>query len=216
MLYPLLEQYNINEHKLIAYGFNKTETGFKLKKELPDAGLYAVFVISDKVFEVNVFDAYTDEEYLPFNVVDNTTGFVTSVREQVENLVQEIKEMCLLKANKKLRLMEYCTAQFGTKPEAPWEDSPDFYTFKTARRNKWYALFMTIPYKSLGLAAKGTLDVVNVKLPPEKVAYLIDRVHFYPAYHMNKKHWLTIILDKEADEPLVQQLLEESYALVEK
>ena len=175
-----------------------------------------MFVLRGKVFEVNVFDAYTDEEYLPFNVVDNTTGFVTSVREQVENLVQEIKEMCLLKVNKKLRLMEYCTAQFGTKPEAPWEDSPDFYTFKTARRNKWYALFMTIPYKSLGLTAKGRLDVLNIKLPPEKVADLIDRVHFYPAYHMNKKHWLTIILDKEADEPLVQQLLEESYALVEK
>ena len=49
-----------------------------------------------------------------------------------------------------------------------------------------------------------------------EVADLIDRVHFYPAYHMNKKHWLTIILDKEVDEPLVQKLLEESYALVEK
>ena len=57
---------------------------------------------------------------------------------------------------------------------------------------------------------------VNIKLPPEKVLDLIDRVHFYPAYHMNKKHWITIVLDKEVDEPLVQQLLEESYGLVEK
>ena len=116
----------------------------------------------------------------------------------------------------KLRLMEYCERKFGTEPEAPWEDSPDAYTFKTAKRNKWYALFMTIPYKSLGLVAKGALDVVNIKLPPEKVLGLIDRVHFYPAYHMNKKHWITIVLDKEVDEPLVQQLLEESYGLVEK
>ena len=216
MLYPLLEQYDIDCQRAIAYGFSRTEAGFELKKELLDVGLYAIFVISGKRFEVNVFDAYTDEEYLPFNVADNITGFVTGIREQVEALVQEIKEKCLLNSNMKLRLMEYCERKFGTEPEAPWEDSPDAYTFKTAKRNKWYALFMTIPYKSLGLAAKGTLDVVNIKLPPEKVLDLIDRVHFYPAYHMNKKHWITIVLDKEVDEPLVQQLLEESYGLVEK
>ena len=216
MLYPLLEQYDIDYKRAIAYGFSRTEAGLELKKELPGVGLYAVFVIAGKSFEVNVFDADTDEEYLPFNVLDNVTGFVTGIREQVEDLVQEIKEKCLLSSNMKLRLMEYCERKFGTEPEAPWEDSPDAYTFKTAKRNKWYALFMTIPYKSLGLVAKGTLDVVNIKLPPAKVLDLIDRVHFYPAYHMNKKHWITIVLDKEVDEPLVQQLLEESYGLVEK
>ena len=216
MLYPLLEQYDIDCKRAIAYGFSRTEAGLELKKELPGVGLYAVFVIAGKSFEVNVFDADTDEEYLPFNVLDNITGFVTGIREQVEDLVQEIKEKCLLNSNMKLRLMEYCERKFGTEPEAPWEDSPDAYTFKTAKRNKWYALFMTIPYKSLGLVAKGALDVVNIKLPPEKVLDLIDRVHFYPAYHMNKKHRVTIVLDKEVDEPLVQQLLEESYGLVEK
>ena len=216
MLYPLLEQYDIDCKRAIAYGFSRTEAGLELKKELPGVGLYAIFVIAGKSFEVNVFDADTDEEYLPFNVLDNITGFVTGIREQVEDLVQEIKEKCLLNSNMKLRLMEYCERKLGTEPEAPWEDSPDAYTFKTAKRNKWYALFMTIPYKSLGLAAKGTLDVVNIKLPPEKILDLIDRVHFYPAYHMNKKHWITIVLDKEVDETLVQQLLEESYGLVEK
>ena len=216
MLYHLLEQYDIDCKRAIAYGFSRTEAGLELKKELPGVGLYAIFVIAGKSFEVNVFDADTDEEYLPFNVLDNITGFVTGIREQVEDLVQEIKEKCLLNSNMKLRLMEYCERKFGTEPEAPWEDSPDAYTFKTAKRNKWYALFMTIPYKSLGLGAKGALDVVNIKLPPEKVLDLIDRVHFYPAYHMNKKHWITIVLDKEVDEPLVQQLLDESYGLVEK
>ena len=216
MLYHLLEQYDIDCKRAIAYGFSRTEAGLELKKELPGVGLYAVFVIAGKSFEVNVFDADTDEEYLPFNVLDNITGFVTGIREQVEDLVQEIKEKCLLNSNMKLRLMKYCERKFGTEPEAPWEDSPDAYTFKTAKRNKWYSLFMTIPYKSLGLVAKGTLDVVNIKLPPAKVLNLIDRVHFYPAYHMNKKHWITIVLDKEVDEPLVQQLLEESYGLFEK
>ena len=214
MLYSLLEQYDIDCKRAIAYGFGRTEAGLELKKELPGVGLYAIFVISGKRFEVNVFDAYTDEEYLPFNVLDNITGFVTGIREQVESLVQDIKEACLIKANMKLRLMEYCERKFGTEPEAPWEDSPDAYTFKTAKRNKWYALFMTIPHKSLGLVAKGTLDVVNIKLPPEKVLDLIDRVHFYPAYHMNKKHWISVYPGEEISEALLRDLINDSWNLV--
>ena len=112
--------------------------------------------------------------------------------------------------------MDYCSQRFGTVPDAPWPETPENFTFKTARRNKWYALFMTIPYKSLGLAKAGKVDVLNIKLPPAKVAQLVDRQHFYPAYHMNKKHWLTVMLQKDADISLVQELLAESYQLVEK
>ena len=42
------------------------------------------------------------------------------------------------------------------------------------------------------IVGKGTLDVVNIKLPPEKILNLIDRVHFYPAYHMNKKLYVLL------------------------
>ena len=75
---------------------------------------------------------------------------------------------------------------------------------------------MTIPYKSLGLAKAGKVDILNIKLPPAMVFQLVDRQHFYPAYHMNKKHWLTVMLQKDADISLVQKLLAESYQLVEK
>lgn len=112
--------------------------------------------------------------------------------------------------------MDYCSQRFGTVPDAPWPETPENFTFKTARRNKWYALFMTIPYKSLGLVKAGKVDVLNIKLPPAKVTQLVDRQYFYPAYHMNKKHWLTVMLQKDADISLVQELLAESYQLVEK
>ena len=57
---------------------------------------------------------------------------------------------------------------------------------------------------------------MNIKLRPAKIEQLVDRQHFYPAYHMNKKHWLTVMLQKDADISLVQELLAESYQLVEK
>ena len=55
-----------------------------------------------------------------------------------------------------------------------------------------------------------------IKLPPAKVTLLVDRLYFYPEYHMNKRHWLTVMLQKDADISLVQELLAESYQLVEK
>ena len=57
---------------------------------------------------------------------------------------------------------------------------------------------------------------MNIKLPPAKITQLVDRVSFYPAYHMNKKHWLTVLLKKDLDMALVQELIAESYSLVEK
>lgn len=216
MLYPILEQYDVDIEKALAYGFVREDAGLTLRKVLPETEFYAVVTLAGKALSVNVLERDTDEEYLPFNVADNISGYVMSVREKAEALLEEIKTQCLIKSNVKLQLMDYCSQRFGTVPDAPWPETPENFTFKTARRNKWYALFMTIPYKSLGLAKAGKVDVLNIKLPPAKIEQLVDRQHFYPAYHMNKKHWLTVMLKKDADIALVQELLAESYRLVEK
>ena len=34
-----------------------------------------------------------------------------------------------------------------------------------------------------------------------------------PAYHMNKEHWNTIIVDEKVDNNLVKELIEQSYQL---
>ena len=210
MLYPILEQYDVDIKKALAYGFVREGAGLILRKVLPETEFYAVVTLAGKALSVNVLERDTDEEYLPFNVADNISGYVMSVREKAEALLEEIKTQCLIKSNVKLQLMDYCSQRFGTVPEAPWPETPENFTFKTARRNKWYALFMTIPYKSLGLAKAGKVDVLNIKLPPAKIEQLVDMQHFYPAYHMNKKHWLTVMLQKDADIPLVQELLAEA------
>ena len=75
---------------------------------------------------------------------------------------------------------------------------------------------MSIPYKSLWLDNSGKIDVLNVNLNPELIQCLIDKKHFFPAYHMNKKHWISIVLDSDVDLNLVKSLIDESFNLVEK
>ena len=75
---------------------------------------------------------------------------------------------------------------------------------------------MSVSYKTLGLDKSGKIDILNVKLNPEVIESLIDKKHFFPAYHMNKKYWITILLDSDMDLDLVKSLIDESFNLVEK
>lgn len=215
MYYSVLDKYEIDLAEALAYGFVINGSILTFRKELSGTEFYIIITISGKEFRVDVFDIETEEEYLPFNVVDNQSGYVNQVREMVDSVINEIIGKCFKIIDTKNLLMKYCTRTFGTVPETPWEDTPDAYTFKTSKRNKWYAVFLTIPYKSLGIYKKGKLDIVNIKLEPERVIELIDIEHYFPAYHMNKKHWLTIVLDKDVNIEQTEELLQCSYALVE-
>ncbi|MBQ7619491.1 MAG: MmcQ/YjbR family DNA-binding protein, partial [Treponema sp.] len=79
---------------------------------------------------------------------------------------------------------------------------------------KWFALVMEITYKNLGLANDKKVFVVNLKADPERVADLADKKTIFPAYHMNKKHWITVLLTSATDFDLLRSLTEQSRALV--
>ena len=54
----------------------------------------------------------------------------------------------------------------------------------------------------------------NVKTDPNYSDILRNTYDYViPAYHMNKEHWNTIIIDKKVDEDLVKELIEQSYQL---
>ncbi len=56
---------------------------------------------------------------------------------------------------------------------------------------------------------------VNLKVNPEYGAELRDRYAFVQqAYHMNKKHWITLVMDGTAPDKLIKGLIDDSYDLV--
>lgn len=65
-------------------------------------------------------------------------------------------------------------------------------------------------------AAEERVEVLNVKLPPERIRELLERPGYFPAYHMSKKSWLTVILDGTLPDETVRALLKESFELVER
>ena len=58
------------------------------------------------------------------------------------------------------------------------------------------------------------VEIINIKIDPEKIIELKKRRGFYDAYHMSKKNWITIALDGSVSDSLVIDLLKKSRALV--
>ncbi len=109
-------------------------------------------------------------------------------------------------------LKEHIFSTYGVGAEQPWKDDPTDEIFRRADSGKWFALVMEIPERYVRLG-DGTMTAMNIKSEPFMVAGLIRDEGIYPAYHMNKTHWVTVDLAAVPDEK-IKVLIDVSYNLV--
>lgn len=69
--------------------------------------------------------------------------------------------------------------------------------------------------KIFALTDINEFETINLKCDPEEAIQLRERYDaVQPGYHMNKKHWNTIILDGSVPDKFVFQWIDHSYELV--
>ncbi len=209
----ILKQYYFIPNKLLEYGLKQKNENYVLEKSLNEE-LDVTFMINRNSFQIDVYEKNTKEQFLPFYIKNAGGSYLLEVKSKIEEEIKNLLNICFKKHDKKEQLLFYVKQKYGTLPEYPWKDSPTYCTLKTNQKQKWYGLFMNIPYKTLGLKGEELVDVVNLKNDPETIAHLIDYKNFFPAYHMNKKYWYTILLDPEIDLEKVKTLIDESYQSV--
>lgn len=73
---------------------------------------------------------------------------------------------------------------------------------------------MDIDYSKIDKNKNGLIYILNIK--SNNVDELISNNGFYPSYHMNKKNWITIVLDNNIDVNYIKSLIDISYELVKK
>ena len=113
-------------------------------------------------------------------------------------------------------LEKYILDTYAVSPEYPWIKYPFFSVFRHANNQKWFAVIMTIDKSKLGINEDGQIDVVNLKCDANIVPSMWAQEGIFPAYHMNKEHWLTVALDGSANESNLKFLLALSYDLIDK
>ena len=110
------------------------------------------------------------------------------------------------------RVMEHIREEYGAVPDYPWDDGNAVFRHSGSR--KWFALIMGgLSGRVLGLPEERRVDVLNLKCDPRVGGTLPDGRHFFPAYHMNKEHWISVVLDEETPMEQVDSLIGFSYAL---
>ena len=109
--------------------------------------------------------------------------------------------------------LTYAEETFSVTPDHPFADDTSITVFRHGENRKWFAVGMTVHASRLGLSEDEYLDIVNVKCDPDMKYSFLDGVGIFPAYHMSKRHWITIVLDSRVDEEKIKWLLEVSYDL---
>ena len=110
----------------------------------------------------------------------------------------------------KQSFLEYCLNTYNPSPDYPFDEDFETAVLRHADNRKWYAIVMRVSRSKFGMDSDEVIDVVNLKLPTEMFGSFGAADGVYPAYHMNKLHWISVLLP-DAPDDVVQFLTNVSF-----
>lgn len=213
----IFNKYDPDLKKLIEYGFIKNNLGFYYEKKFKNNEFKAIVIIKeDGEILGKVIENETNEEYLPLNIKSQEGAYIGGIKEEYKQILTDIRDNCFLKkyfiSNQANRITDAIISKYNDYPCFMWEKSPDCGVFKNSANNKWYGIIMNINYLKLGKNINKSVEVVNLKLDKDEIRILLKQDGFYPAWHMNKKYWISITLDDVLPDEQILNLIEKSYS----
>lgn len=209
----------IDFNKLEEYGFKKENNIYKYSKIFMDDFKAEIIVNSDGKLSGKIYDLNTDDEYINFRIESQNGKFVNEVREEYKNILEDIKNHCTDKlyfiTKQANRITKSIIEVYGDEPEFVWDKFPGYGIFRNPNNEKWYSLIVNIDKSKLDKNCTGEVEIINLKLEPDKISKLLHKNGFYPAYHMNKQNWLSIILDDTISDEEIIKFIKESHQYTE-
>lgn len=110
------------------------------------------------------------------------------------------------------KIAEYIKEKYEASPDYPWQKYDNNAVFRHSDNNKWFALVMCVQRCKLGLSGEGDVDVINLKVDDMFFRdMIIQEEGIMPGYHMNKQHWISVLLDGTVDEDRIFDLIHMSF-----
>lgn len=100
----------------------------------------------------------------------------------------------------KQQLFEYCLNTYGTSPDSPFDEDFETAVLRHGENRKWYEIVMKVSRRKFGFDSDEVIDGVNLKLPTEMFGSFGVADGVYPAYRMNKLHWISVLLHDTPDD----------------
>lgn len=200
ILQNIFFNYKADFKKLIDYGFVIQNDYFIYSINIVNEQMkLTIKIFKDENIETEVFDLDSEEIYNLF-LADNASGvFVGIVKTEYEKALTDIREKCfnkcVFKSEYSKLIADYAKEKYGDELEFLWAKTPNNAILRRKDNNKWYCAMLTTKAKSIGLQGENIVELIDIMENPDTISNIIDYVNYFPAYHMNKKYWITIKLD---------------------
>ncbi|WP_029187346.1 MmcQ/YjbR family DNA-binding protein [Streptococcus suis] len=212
--------YQINLPSLLPFGFIFSGNRY-IYREVFMEGQFEAVVEVDEAGQLSsfVWDCEMEEVYTAHLVTAPAGAFVGQVRESYQSILARVEEACCValpfSQNQSNRIAQLIKEQWGDLPDYPFAKLPTYGAFRHPANNKWYALVSQIPRDKLdGSGSQEQVEIVNLKVDGREIAELLFQSGIYPAYHMSKKTWVSVLLDETVEDEAILALLEKSRYLV--
>ena len=214
-MFEIFKAYQFNSKKAKEYGFVENQGVWTYSSTILQGDFLMKITVEDSDLTFQVFDQETGELYPQVHMESMRGTFVGSVREACLEVLYSIRKACFevqeFLCPQTKRIMAFVQEKFGNQLEYLWEKSPDTAVLRHEDNQKWYAILMRIPWDRLDKGREGLVEAVNLK--HDCVADLLSQKGIYPAFHMNKRYWISLALDDSLSDDEVLDLLEISWNL---
>lgn len=204
--------------KLTQYGFALVGEKFIYKTQIFNRQMILTVEI-DMQGNINaqVVDLETQEQYTLFLVEDAVGSFVGGVRQEYQRVLGDIADKCCItqvfKSKYSQDVIKYIRDKYGDELEFLWKKFDDNAIWRRKDNKKWYGALLTVSKNKLGLDGEEKLEIIDLRIKPNEAEQVIDKKRYFPAYHMNKKSWITICLDGSLEVEEIYRRVDESYVL---
>lgn len=217
-MFEIFKSYQFNKEKARDYGFVENGEVWNYSCQILQGDFSMTVSITPDNISFQVFDQETGDLYPQVHMESMRGSFVASIREACLEILYQIRKACFDVQDfifpQTKRIMAQVQKKYGNQLEYLWEKSPDTAVLRHEGNQKWYAVLMRIPWDKLEKGREGLVEAVNLK--HDQVADLLSKKGIYPAFHMNKRYWLSLVLDDSLQDEEVIELIERSWELTMK
>ena len=214
-MFEIFKSYQFNQEKARAYGFVKNGEVWTYSCQILQGDFIMTVSITVDNVSFQVFDQEMGDLYPQVHMESMTGSFVASVRKACLEILYQIRKACFdvqdFICPQTKRIMAQIQEKYGNQLEYLWEKSPNTAVLRHEGNKKWYAVLMKISWDKLEKGREGQLEAVNLK--HDQVADLLSKKGIYPAFHMNKRYWISVALDDTLSDEEVLELIETSWNL---
>jgi predicted DNA-binding protein (MmcQ/YjbR family) len=212
----IFNKYLIIKDKLLKYGF-KFENGKLVYNKYILNNTFYIILEYDNEIKGKIIDLSFDEEYTNYRA-EMLGEYNSNIKKEFVDLLIDIRDKCceiqLFRFEQTKRLNEYIISKYDNYPEFLWDKYPNFAVYRNKKNKKWYAIIMNIPLNKLykNIKSEKEVEIVNVKIDRDKVDEYVTKNGIYEAYHMNKKSWISIMLDDTLSDSTIQKFINDSFS----